>query len=132
MQLKSSFHLFPYHHHIVIAPSGSPLDVTVTAVNSTALQLSWNPPLASQQNGVIRSYDIQIVEIETLLQSLFTSNSTSFIVPQLHPYYSYDVAVSAVTVGAGPFSGSERVTTLEDGTDTCVTLSMPGIHIYIL
>ena len=33
----------------------------------------------------------------------------------LHPYYTYQCNVSAVTVAEGPFSNFVQITTLEDG-----------------
>ena len=42
------------------APSGAPLNVTVTAQSSTAILISWQPPETLKQNGIIASYDVEV------------------------------------------------------------------------
>ena len=44
------------------------------------------------------------------------TTTTDITITGLHPYYTYNCNVSAVTVGGGPFSRFADVTTLEDGT----------------
>lgn len=101
--------------HLLTAPSGFPLDITVSVVNSSSVQLSWSPPPASQHNGVIRSYQIHITELDTTSFFLLSANLTSSVIATLHPFYSYNFSVAAVTIGIGPFSAPHTVTTLEDG-----------------
>ena len=39
-------------------PTGSPLNVTTTSVNATALLVTWVAPSADLQNGIIIQYRI--------------------------------------------------------------------------
>ena len=85
------------------------------STNSTTTQLSWQPPLPSSQNGIIRHYLIHVTEEETMRQFELMSASTSVTASDLHPYYTYSFTVSAVTVGQGPYSEEISVQTLEEG-----------------
>ena len=99
-----------------LAPSGSPTNVNGTAVSSTIIQLSWDPPLSYLQNGLIQSYNITVLEVDTnttLYITQDTSRSTISIT-DLHPHYTYKLSVAAYTVDIGPAS-SVYVTTLQDG-----------------
>ena len=69
-------------------------------------------------NGMIREYRISITEIITGTVINLTSNTTSIIASGLHPYYVYECAVSAFTVGAGPYSQVINITTPEDGNNS--------------
>ena len=97
------------------APSSSPQDVQSIIVNSTSIQLTWQPPEHSSQNGIIQHYLIDVTEVETMRQFQLTSTSTSVAAIALHPYYTYSFTVAAVTVSQGPYSGEISIQTLEDG-----------------
>ena len=86
-----------------------------SAVNSTTIYLQWQPPLLTDQNGVIRSYliDISVVETGTLLQ--LTSQTTARNISGLHPFYTYTLTVAAVTIGPGPYGLVLSIQTPEDG-----------------
>ena len=77
--------------------------------------MSWSPPAADQQNGIIREYRVQVLEIETGNVSFHVSFSTSLAISSLHPDYTYELSVSAFTVATGPYSSVVTVTTPEDG-----------------
>lgn len=55
----------------ILAPSSSPQNLMVTSFDSTTIQITFSPPVAIDQNGIIRFYTImyQGVEIDTTLQS---------------------------------------------------------------
>ena len=98
-----------------VAPSGSPTVTSYSAQDSTTIFYSWNAPAADQQNGIIREYRIQVLEVETGNVSLYVSFSTSIEISSLHPDYTYVLSVSAFTVAAGPYSRTVNITTPEDG-----------------
>ena len=104
------------HYFSSTAPSSSPQSVQISAVSSTGFLVSWSAPVASDHNGNIRRYTINITEENTGSQLQFTSNTNSFRVESRHPYYNYTCRVAAVTVATGPYSEPTVVTTLEDGT----------------
>ncbi len=87
----------------------------ISAVTSSGFLLFWSAPPAVDHNGNIRSYSINITEVDTGNWLLFTSNTNNFRVESRHPFYNYTCIVSAVTVAAGPYSTPVAVTTLEDG-----------------
>ena len=49
------------------------------------------------------------------------SSTTSITATTLHPYYTYSFAISAVTVGEGPYSQPLSLQTLEDGEKDTAT-----------
>jgi len=85
-------------------------------VNSSALQLTWEPPAPEQRNGIIRGYLINATALESGEHSQWMSpNVSSLVVGGLHPYYQYDLVVAAVTIGVGPFTEVQHIQLPEDG-----------------
>ena len=84
-------------------------------MSSTAITLSWEPPLIGDQNGIITAYFVQLTELESGITSNRTSNSLNLTVPSLHPYYNYQWTVAAMTIALGPSSTPSIVQTNEDG-----------------
>lgn len=107
-----------YHLFIVkIVPDISPSNLTGVAQDSATISLSWDEP-ADHHNGIIREYRLNITEVETGRVFLTVSATTNLVINNLHPDYTYEWAVTAITVGEGPYSSSHLVTTLEDGKKT--------------
>ena len=48
----------------MLVPSGSPNMINIIALNATALRMSWEEPLAGEQNGLITSYIITTTIVE--------------------------------------------------------------------
>ena len=115
-----------------VAPSGAPSNVTAIAINSTSIGLSWLPPMENQHNGDIRHYAIRVVELHTGREFQLTSTYTTIIYSQLHPAYTYNFSVAAVTVETGPYSDPVVTTTPEDGIYriVCIPLQHSQIQIY--
>ena len=88
-----------------------------SAVNSTTIQLQWQPPLFSDQNGVIRSYLININVVQTGAALQLTSQTTAINISGLHPHYTYTLTVAAVTIGPGPYGLMLTIRMPEDGMD---------------
>ena len=105
----------PLLHYTV--PSGAPENIVVLLPTSTSAQLSWSPPPADQQNGIITDYYINMTEVETgVTVQLTVTGATTLLIDTLHPYYVYNFFISAATVvGQGPFSTLFSVRTPEDG-----------------
>ena len=102
-------------------PLGSPQNLSAVPVDSTTLLITWMPPLASLQNGIIRNYKLSVTETETTTTTLFTLNDVlSHTVRDLHPFYNYEVRMAAVTVGDGPFSDLVGVQLPESCTLTAI------------
>ena len=61
------------------------------------------------------------LEVDT--NSSLTYRATAnifFTLGELHPYYTYRIAVQAVTVAAGPLSEPVESLTLQDGEFDCI------------
>lgn len=91
------------------------------ALNSTHVYINWDPPPAEQHHGELIEYLINVIEFETFNSVLVSSapDVTEAIIGPLHPYYTYNFTISAVTVGEGPPSTVITVRTEEDGRSWC-------------
>ena len=108
---RLSFHVQFTHS----APSSAPAEVTSGIILSTSFVLHWQPPPFDSQNGIIRHYEIVLVELETGTTSNYTTTDTTITISSLHPYYTYEYKVAAVTVATGPFSETVSIQTLSAG-----------------
>ena len=116
---------------IILVPNAPPQNVQVDVTSVYTASVSWAPPPADQQNGIIRSYTIRLTNVVTRerLEFIATSSSTTYQLTSLQANTQYSVAVAATTrVGTGPFSQS---VTLETGTtsehitslDSCIFIA---------
>jgi hypothetical protein len=105
----------PYSESIPVhtaqeVPSSPPTALLLTPISPLTLSIKWQPPPINFQNGIIRFYIIRVLEEETFLKTINTTdNATYFPLEPLHPHYLYNISVSAVTVGVGPFSIPESI-----------------------
>ena len=107
-----------------LVPSGPPRNLATTDVTSRSISLTWDPPIAANQNGIIRAYFINMTVLESGENIQFMSNSTDRDFVMLHPYYTYTFIISAVTIGPGPPSAVHNVLTAEEGNlNLCLTTS---------
>ena len=101
-------------------PSSPPQSLHGNAMSSTGISLFWDPPPADAQNGIITRYMISITDVETGRSFSLFSATTSVNVTSLHPYYTYNFTIAAVTiVGDGPYTTSITIVTLQDGKFLC-------------
>ena len=98
-----------------LVPSGPPRNLATTDVTSRSISLTWDPPIAANQNGIIRTYIINVTVLESgeSIQSMSNSTDRDFVM--LHPYYNYAFIISAVTIGPGPPSAVHNALTAEEG-----------------
>ena len=110
---ESCFFFFFCH----IAPIGTPSNTSGIALNSTHIYIDWDPPPVDQHLGELREYRITVNELETLTSFQLSSVPavTEATIGPLHPYYTYNCTILAVTVGEGPPSTVITVRTAEDG-----------------
>ena len=102
------------HLHLSKAPASAPTNITGHATDSTTIVLSWSPPPPGDQNGIIRSYNISVIEQDTGREFSRDSVNTEESFHSLHPFYIYSVTVTATTVAPGPPSLPIIVQTEED------------------
>ena len=107
-----------------IVPSGPPRNLATTTVTSRSISLTWDPPTAANQNGIIRTYIINMTVLESGEYIQLMSNRTEIDLEMLRPYYTYSFVISAVTIGPGPPSTGYNVTTEHEGSLTfCIEIS---------
>ena len=104
----------------IVVPSSAPVHLQGTTVNSTTIQLHWNPPSLADQNGVIRSYLINVTVVEMGSSFQLTSETNTLNISGLHPYYNYNLTVAAVTIGPGPYGVVLTIRMPEDGMNTYI------------
>lgn len=98
---------------LYVVPMDPPISITVSVVNSTAIEVEWSPP--ETPNGIIIYYTIYINAIPTLNISAMVGNQSA-VMEGLSPYQQVNVSISASnSAGEGPVSSQETVTTLETG-----------------
>ena len=101
---------------IFLAPSGSPVSTQARAINSTTIELRWELPPPDEQNGIVTSFLINITVTETKATYIVNATDNAVNITELHPHYSYSLAVAAVTTGGtGPYSQPVSAVTHEDG-----------------
>ena len=103
------------------APSAPPQKVTCVSTGSTTVRVSWVPPPADSQNGIITQYSVayEAVDGEDRRRQVVNGISrehSSWDLVGLEKWTEYRVWVRAHTdVGPGPESSPVLVRTNEDG-----------------
>ena len=63
--VSSQLHQCTFHHKLLFSvPSSPPQNVSVSAINSTSIIVSWRPPIVTDQNGQIISYNVSVVDLK--------------------------------------------------------------------
>ena len=116
-----------YYYHISslihiclpIVPSGVPRDLVADVISSSAVNLSWQPLLPEQQNGLLIRYVVNVTTVETGERFELVSATDQLTVNSLHPHWTYIFAPTLVSgetsVGVGRPSLAVTASTLEDG-----------------
>ena len=60
-------------------------------------------------------YIINVTEVDTGAQFQYTSVNTQYTLHSLHPYYTYEFVIEAVTVAPGPPTLAFSIQTKQDG-----------------
>ena len=60
-------------------------------------------------------YIINVTEVDTGAQFQYTSINTQYTLRSLHPYYTYEFVIEAVTVTPGPPTLAFSIQTSQDG-----------------
>jgi hypothetical protein len=89
---------------ISTAPNGAPTQLQSTLINSTTILLSWNAPNAEYANGILRGYQIEVIDNSTGIQRNYITDNTHLLLNNLRPIHRYTFRVAAYTNGRGPFS----------------------------
>ena len=66
--------------------------------------MQWDPPPFEDRNGIIRTYTIVMIELDTGRVIESDTNNSSLLFNNLHPFNTYRFVIAARTIGLGPFS----------------------------
>lgn len=97
------------------APTGPPQNIFASEIDESSLTLVWDPPLSSEQNGIVINYVINMTteEGDTFY---FETTSGTYTFLNLEPFRVYHFLLAAQTIsGQGPFSSYVSVRTGEAG-----------------
>ncbi|KAI9556414.1 hypothetical protein GHT06_016202 [Daphnia sinensis] len=118
------------------APEGPPLQVGASSVNARGFTLSWAPPAAQLQHGIIQSYLVTIDSGRMLNRTVLPSSSNEYTIAGLRPNTNYHAYIQAVNnQGTGPASPSVSVKTSEAPPEepplnvACVSLNSQSLQI---
>ncbi|XP_026179391.1 protein tyrosine phosphatase receptor type Fa [Mastacembelus armatus] len=100
-------------------PGAPPRKVEADALNSTALRVTWKPPLSVKQHGQIRGYQLVYSRLENgephgqpVIMDISLPEAQEAIITGLLPETTYSVTVAAYTTkGDGARSKAKLVTT---------------------
>ena len=102
-------------HYLSTVPSAPPQHLRQDAIDATSVTLNWQPPPEDDWNGLIRLYYVFVTELESGRSFTLNSTATNYRVHNLHPFYTYNFSVAAVTVAAGSISDNITLQTSEAG-----------------
>ena len=79
--------------------------MSVEAVNSTAVKVSWRPPLNKERNGIIRGYQVHYVKVNkddvpigiSGMEDARGSEIHEIVIGSLQPDSYYQIIVAAYT-----------------------------------
>ncbi|KAM9740776.1 uncharacterized protein ACNS7B_012105 isoform 1-T1 [Menidia menidia] len=116
------------------APDGPPLDMTLEAISSRSIKVTWKPPKPDLRNGVIRSYIVDYKEYKSggdlskqwmRLTVTATRQLESAILKNLKPSTKYAVLIKATTTaGVSPASTAPLCPTLDEVQETTTSSSI--------
>ncbi|XP_056451779.1 receptor-type tyrosine-protein phosphatase F isoform X3 [Gadus chalcogrammus] len=100
-------------------PGAPPKKLEVTAVNSTAIRVTWKPPMQGKQHGQIRGYQVIFSRLENdeprgqpNIMDVSLPEAQEAIIGGLHAETTYSVTVAAYTTkGDGARSKAKVITT---------------------
>ncbi len=97
------------------APRAAPQALSLTALTSTSLNVSWEAPPSQDQQGIITNYTVYYQTEQDMSLSQSITVSVLYVeLTELEKFTVYNVSVSASTiVGGGPVA-NDTVRTLSD------------------
>jgi hypothetical protein len=105
------------------SPDASPQNVHAIAVNSTAVEATWDPPPQDKRNGIILYYVVYVTPIKREVNV----SEQQQIITDLIAFTEYNINVAAFTaIGSSPKSTAVKVVTKQSGpaqppTDVMIT-----------
>ena len=89
-----------------LAPTGPPTSFDLVAINTTAIEATWELPAANLRNGFIRGYRLFVQSNGRSVRNITIPDNTTlgYIVTGLQRATPYTFSVLAYTVADGPRS----------------------------
>lgn len=119
-----------------IVPSGFPQMFTDRVESSQSISFNWIAPTVEEQNGVIISYTVNVLDAasgQNIGPTTVPSSQTSITVAALLPFTTYLCSIAASTsLGMGPFSTSLMVTTLQDSKMSNLSIQFCTINTILI
>ena len=99
------------------APTAAPTNIEAHQLidNSTSVFLSWRPPLAQYQNGIIQNYYVELNSTDGA-EFQYTTQDQYLLIDNLQPFVVYTCKVAAYTTESGPFSKPLTITLNSNNT----------------
>ena len=78
-------------------PSGAPKNIQIQVLSSTSVKVLWDPPDFLDQNGVITTYWISVIDVSLKTESIFnTTMDSKFIVIEGKKEYISNTLLSSI------------------------------------
>lgn len=89
-------------------------------MNATSTLVTWRPPLAKHQNGVIKEYHVELTQVNSTTLFQYTTQEPYLLIDSLEPGIIYICTVAAFTVGRGPSSEAITIASadIDSGTNS--------------
>ena len=111
----SQFNVFIKLYRFIVVPIGYPQEVSVHRITSQSAELSWNPPLPEERNGILTSYIVTVTRQGSDIQLQLMSVATNITISMLDSFTTYFAAVAASTsIGIGPPTTQFSFTIIKD------------------
>ena len=110
-----------FHFFLSLAPTAPPTNFVISAVNSTALSLAWNPPPLEHRNGLITKYTLTchetvngssyLVESPVFPYTVNNNGSIDLVLNGFRPGTTINCSVTASNeAGTGPAAHDDTIT----------------------
>ena len=98
-------------------PTGAPENLTVVAMGSSTVEVSWDPPQPEKQNSPLSEYILVVAGIDSDEEYELrpSPEANEITISSLHPFYTYTYTIAAVTTGVGPYSPAVSFQMPEEG-----------------
>ena len=81
---------------MIVVPSSPPQNVSIYALNSTSIFVSWRPPIVTDQNGQIIFYNISVVDLkDNNSTSVLESSDTNITITGMYSVHLWHKIVSS-------------------------------------
>ena len=116
----------------LILSTGSPQNVSVRATTHTTIDISWKPPIADSQDGIVLKYSISCSSHGWKDSSTLSWHYNHYQWNHLVPFTHYTCCVKALTTNGPSNPTCNTNQTLEDSKYNNLSLSDSYCHIFII